>query len=195
MGKACSDCDGFMYDYCGECLVGDKKGENEMMIKDSGERREFSTGAVRDIQTGKGRCDLMPLDVVASFMNCDRIIHVIGQYQASGDIDFLYDAMDDACALFFDGRKAHTMLEVSKHFEAGAAKYGEYNWQMGIPEKSYIDSAIRHYLKAVDGQTDERHDLALLWNLMCLIWTKEQENEFLNAAVDLKIEDADQVTA
>ena len=30
------------------------------MIKDSGERREFSTGAVRDIQEGKGRMDLLP---------------------------------------------------------------------------------------------------------------------------------------
>lgn len=30
------------------------------MIKDSGERRAFDTGAVRDIQTGKGRMDLLP---------------------------------------------------------------------------------------------------------------------------------------
>lgn len=30
------------------------------MIKDSGNRREFETGAVRDIQEGKGRFDLMP---------------------------------------------------------------------------------------------------------------------------------------
>lgn len=35
-----------------------------MKLKDSGERREFGTGAVRDIQEGKGRCDLMPLDVI-----------------------------------------------------------------------------------------------------------------------------------
>lgn len=34
-------------------------------IKDSGHRRTFKTGAVRDIQTGKGRCDLMPLHQVA----------------------------------------------------------------------------------------------------------------------------------
>lgn len=34
------------------------------MIKDSGKRRKFETGAVRDIQEGKGRCDLLPLDVV-----------------------------------------------------------------------------------------------------------------------------------
>ena len=31
-----------------------------MEIKDSGNRREFSTGAVRDIQVGKGRMDLLP---------------------------------------------------------------------------------------------------------------------------------------
>ena len=34
-------------------------------IKDSGNRREFSTGAVRDMAEGKGRCDLLPLDVIS----------------------------------------------------------------------------------------------------------------------------------
>ena len=29
-------------------------------IKDSGNRREFDTGAVRDMSEGKGRCDLLP---------------------------------------------------------------------------------------------------------------------------------------
>ena len=40
-----------------------EKGRYEM-IKDSGNRREFESGAVRDIQEGKGRCDLLPLDAV-----------------------------------------------------------------------------------------------------------------------------------
>ena len=35
------------------------------MIQDGGNRREYETGAVRDDAEGKGRCDLMPLDVVA----------------------------------------------------------------------------------------------------------------------------------
>lgn len=30
-------------------------------IKDSGERTQFKTGAVRDLQTGKGRFDLVPM--------------------------------------------------------------------------------------------------------------------------------------
>ena len=37
-------------------------------ILDSGTRRKFETGAVRDIQVGKGRCDLMPLDVIRCIM-------------------------------------------------------------------------------------------------------------------------------
>ena len=35
-------------------------GKLKMEIKDSGERREFSTGAVRDMSEGKGRMDLLP---------------------------------------------------------------------------------------------------------------------------------------
>lgn len=34
------------------------------MIKDSGKRREFETGAVRDIAKGKGRYDLLPWDAI-----------------------------------------------------------------------------------------------------------------------------------
>ena len=65
------------------------------------------------------------------------------------------------------------LLEVSKHFEEGALKYGENNWQKGIPESSYIDSAVRHYLKWLRGDNDEQHDRAFIWNIMCLIWTHE----------------------
>jgi hypothetical protein len=33
-------------------------------VKDSGERQEFSTGARRDTQTGKGRFDLLPVNAM-----------------------------------------------------------------------------------------------------------------------------------
>ena len=39
-----------------------------MAILDSGERREFESGAVRDIQEGKGRCDLLPIAEVAEIL-------------------------------------------------------------------------------------------------------------------------------
>lgn len=42
-------------------------------IKDSGERREFDTGAVRDIQLGKGRYDLIPHEAVRRLaVHCEK---------------------------------------------------------------------------------------------------------------------------
>lgn len=35
--------------------------KKDYTIKDSGQRTEFKTGAVRDLQTGKGRFDLIPM--------------------------------------------------------------------------------------------------------------------------------------
>ena len=62
-------------------------------------------------------------------------------------------------------------LQVAIHFEEGAKKYGENNWQKGIPVHCYIDSAVRHYLKFLRGDMDERHDRAFVWNILCCIWT------------------------
>lgn len=143
-------------------------------IKDSGERREFATGAVRDIQEGKGRCDLMPLDVIARVLNDNALIK-IHSFQRSGGVDYLYDVLKYTKVSF---PCQYTMfLEVAKHFEAGAQKYGEYNWQKGIPVKCYIDSAVRHYLKWLRGDNDEPHDRAFVWNILCCIWTCEQMPE------------------
>lgn len=90
------------------------------MIKDSGERTEFSTGAVRDMKRGVGRMDLLPW---------------------------------------------YGIMEVSKHCEEGAEKYGEHNVDKGIPLHSLCDSAARHLAKFIAGETDEDH-LRAAWNLL-----------------------------
>lgn len=99
------------------------------IIRDSGERREFESGAVRDIQEGKGRLDLLP-----------------------------------ACAV----------IRLAQHFEKGAEKYEDRNWEKGIPMHSFIDSALRHLMKYLDGQNDEDHLCAAAWNCMCAMWTEEK---------------------
>lgn len=140
-------------------------------ILDSGERREFDSGAVRDMQEGKGRCDLMPLGIVAEMIEDKVLIHIHG-YQQTGNVLHIMQAIEDFNKAH-GWSYPHAMLELSKHFEQGAIKYGEHNWEKGLPESCYIDSAVRHYLKYLDGQTDEPHDRAVLWNLMCLWWTHE----------------------
>lgn len=106
-----------------------------MKIKDSGTRRQFETGAVRDMQEGKGRMDLLPW-----------------------------------CAI----------MRVARHFEAGAIKYGDRNWERGIPLSSFCDSAARHLAKFMDGQTDEDHLCAAAWNLLCALWTEEKRPDLIN---------------
>ena len=158
----------------------ESESDSEPWILDSGERREFESGAVRDIQEGKGRCDLLPLmqvaELIASTTTPDVIISDLAQYQRTKNVVYLFDAIKAFSAKL--GWSTETaMLEVSKHFEAGCQKYGERNWEKGIPEHCYIDSAVRHYLKWLDGMTDEPHDRAVLWNLICLWWTHENITE------------------
>ena len=40
-------------------------------ILDSGEKRQFDSGAVRDISEDKGRMDLLPIDIVVKFLSED----------------------------------------------------------------------------------------------------------------------------
>lgn len=144
------------------------------MIKDSGERREFETGAIRDICEGKGRCDLLPLDVVCKLLpKYDPVLTDIGAFINYGTEGNLLDAIIHFC---MDDRTNYQdiydlLLDVSVQFEEGVVKYGESNWRKGIPTHCYIDSAIRHYLKFLRGDTDESHDRAFVWNLMCCVWT------------------------
>ncbi len=140
------------------------------MIKDSGERRNFDTGAVRDIQEGKGRPSLMPLEVVSTLLNRDDVIYCMSRFKKTGGSGGLYDALRFFANMAYNGNIETMFLEVSKHFEEGAAKYGDNNWQKGIPVECYMDSAIRHYLKYRRGDTDEPHDRAFVWNIMCCIW-------------------------
>lgn len=167
-------------------------------ILDSGNRRQFESGAVRDIQEGKGRCDLLPLDVVANILN-DELLNQIESFQRTGDVKDLYVALEMFASHWDDGhtkasiydiivqRNCTMLLEVAIHFEEGAKKYGDNNWQKGIPVRCYIDSGVRHYLKFLRGDKDEPHDRAFCWNIMCAIWTckhKPELNEYKHENVE-----------
>lgn len=64
------------------------------------------------------------------------------------------------------------IMELSKHCEAGAIKYGERNIDLGCPQHSLIDSAFRHLAKYMEGWTDEDHLRSALWNIA---WAVQQE--------------------
>lgn len=146
---------------------------------------------MRDVAEGKGRCDLLPMSVVGGFLkfwdttpsnwlgipvlDCLQIL-MDPPHTAKGNRDMVYTALDSFGKQV--GWNIPTMiLEVAHHFEAGCAKYGERNWEKGIPCHCYIDSAVRHYLKWYRGDEDEPHDRAFVWNLLCLLWTLENRPE------------------
>lgn len=60
----------------------------------------------------------------------------------------------------------NAIMEVSKHCENGAVKYGEHNVDLGCPVHSLMDSGMRHAAKFITGQLDEPHLTAACWNLL-----------------------------
>ena len=150
-----------------------------MILPDSGERREFPTGAVRDIAQGKGRCDLLPLDVLGAWID-DDYLRSINAYLYKGETGYLSETLTGFIDSEYDGDVYTAMLEMAKHFEDGAIKYGDNNWRKGIFVHCYIDSAVRHYFKYRRGDKDEPHDRAFMWNLLCAIWTHKNKPEMID---------------
>lgn len=111
-------------------------------IKDSGERTQFDSGAVRDMHEGKGRFDLLPMCV---------------------------------------------LTRLAQHYEKGALKYSDRNWEKGIPAHSFADSAFRHLVKYMDGQNDEDHLIAAIWNLCGLAWTEEKRPTLMDIPARRKL--------
>ena len=144
-------------------------------LKDSGKRRSFESGAVRDISKGKGRFDLVPLDVIAGISTLDgdytEILKFINVFILTKDTTALYTALSVFNVDY------NSLLSLAIHFENGAIKYGEYNWQKGISIRSYIDSAVRHLTKYYAHISDEPHDIAFIWNIVACIWTMRNKPE------------------
>jgi transcription initiation factor TFIIIB Brf1 subunit/transcription initiation factor TFIIB len=164
---------------CGtEIPTNEIQGGKSVGIKDSGQRRTFETGAVRDVAEGKGRCDLLPLEVIGVFL-LDEILLRIENYIRRGNDDDLFWVLEYIGQTYYDS-PYFMFLEVAKHYEGGAKKYAERNWEKGQPLHVYIDSGVRHYLKFKAGLTDEPHLRAFVWNILGAIWTHRNKPEMID---------------
>lgn len=65
------------------------------------------------------------------------------------------------------------LRRLALHYEAGAKKYSERNWEKGMPFSRYIDSAKRHIDKFIMGMDDEDHLAAAVWNLFSIMHHQE----------------------
>jgi len=63
------------------------------------------------------------------------------------------------------------LRRLAKHFENGAHKYGERNWELGQPLSRYYNSAQRHLWAILEKKRDEDHYAAVMWNVACMMQT------------------------
>jgi hypothetical protein len=77
----------------------------------------------------------------------------------------------------FDLLPMTALFRLAQHYENGAKKYGDRNWENGLPLSRFIDSAFRHLAQFLDGNRDEDHLAAILWNISGYLWTEEKIRE------------------
>lgn len=61
------------------------------------------------------------------------------------------------------------LKRLAKHYENGAVKYGDRNWEKGQPLSRYYASAQRHLWDWFSGDYSEDHLSAVVWNVFCII--------------------------
>ena len=85
----------------------------------------------------------------------------------------------------YDLIPAYALWRLARHYENGAKKYGDRNWEKGQPLARYLDSMIRHAFKFLGGSREEDHLAAVAWNALAYIETEHRiEQGILQADLD-----------
>lgn len=71
----------------------------------------------------------------------------------------------------FDLIPTYPLRRLAKHYENGAKKYGDRNWEKGQPLSRYLDSCYRHLIAVLEGLDDEDHASAVAWNIFAYVAT------------------------
>lgn len=58
----------------------------------------------------------------------------------------------------------------------GAEKYNDRNWEKGMPQEVFMESAARHYVQWMAGDEDEDHASHLAFNIMAWIHFRDKKN-------------------
>jgi len=75
------------------------------------------------------------------------------------------------------GVKSHMLKRWAELLERGIAKYGYRNWEKANSEEELIrfkQSAFRHFIQWFEGETDEDHAAAVLFNIQAFEATTEK---------------------
>jgi hypothetical protein len=73
----------------------------------------------------------------------------------------------------FDLISPIALRRLAIHYENGALKYSERNWEKGGDTSRYLCSAISHLQDYLEGDRLEDHLSASVWNIFCIVHTEE----------------------
>lgn len=153
-----------------------------MDIKDSGQRRTYPTGAVRDRGEDKGLPSLIsPIFIrdlitkqgcLTKYTSETPFMKLIGikslSYSLLMDKDdvLLSSILQTAVMLFRYEGIGQALQILSIHLEKGAKKYEPRNWEKGFFLVDIFDSLQRHIDAMLREEDDEDHYAACLCNIM-----------------------------
>jgi len=66
------------------------------------------------------------------------------------------------------------LTRLAQLYARGAVKYGDNNWQKGMPISRYYASMLRHAFQWAAGDTEEDHLAAVVFNTFAIMHTLDQ---------------------
>jgi len=63
---------------------------------------------------------------------------------------------------------------LGKVLAEGAKHYGDRNWEKGMPQEVFKESAARHYVSWMNNEEDEDHPAKLIFNIMAFIHFRDK---------------------
>jgi hypothetical protein len=79
----------------------------------------------------------------------------------------------DAKAVRYDLITPIGLEAVARAYAEGSRKYGDYNWEKGMPANDMLNHAIRHLYIFLSGDRNEDHLGHAAWNIMSAIHSLE----------------------
>jgi hypothetical protein len=132
----------------------------------TGKPRVFSSGFVRDAGENKVKWSLLPPNVWMKNQTWNQnVVSKVVDFLMFGDKKYLAQALAVTIV-------EHGLQPLSERFAKGAETYGYFNWALGAPISTFIDSLGRHMWAQTNPNPDEKkedHIGAIQWNLAACI--------------------------
>jgi len=76
---------------------------------------------------------------------------------------------------FVHNLKGYTRLRFGYHMTTGARKYGDKNWELGMPTDQYLESVDRHLAQYLSGDRSEDHLSAIIFGIQGVMINEQKD--------------------